>query len=100
MALELIYYLQKIKYQVFDTFPQRTDPVKEAEYNILRVKQFWRAAKRLDRLGLMEGVLRRHDALGSLEIVEEVLAVERQRSRRKQVVEAPPLPEDHATEQQ
>lgn len=76
MALEAIFYLQKIGYSghlYFDTFPQRTDPVKEAEYNIDRVKVFWRAAKRLDRLGV-KNVMKTHDALGALNLVDDAFA--------------------------
>eukprot|EP00970_Alexandrium_tamarense_P020326 scaffold15096_cov200-Alexandrium_tamarense.AAC.4 len=46
LALEAMYQLRQINFQghfYFDTFPQRTDPVREAEYNIRRVKEFWRA---------------------------------------------------------
>jgi xylose isomerase len=35
MALEIIYQLRKVGFEghfYFDTFPQRTDPIKEAEY--------------------------------------------------------------------
>lgn len=76
MALEVLYRLQKCRYKghlYFDTFPQRTDPVLEAEYNIRRVKMFWNAASRLDGLG-QEEVLAKQDALGSLEIMDEALA--------------------------
>jgi sugar/nucleoside kinase (ribokinase family)/sugar phosphate isomerase/epimerase len=40
-ALEIMYQLKRIGFDghiYFDTFPQRTDPVREAEYNIARVK--------------------------------------------------------------
>lgn len=76
MALEAIYYLQKIGYRghlYFDTFPQRTDPVKEAEYNIERVKEFWRAAKFLDRAGV-ENSMKTHDALGALNLADDAFA--------------------------
>jgi L-rhamnose isomerase len=76
MALEAIYYLQKIGYRghlYFDTFPQRTDPVKEAEYNIERVKEFWRAAKFLDRAGV-ENAMKMHDALAALNLADDAFA--------------------------
>ena len=75
MALEIMFYLQKVNYSghlYFDTFPQRTDPVKEAEYNIERVKHFWRAAKRLESLGI-ENIQDMHDAIGALKITEDAL---------------------------
>ena len=75
MALEIMYYLQKVNFQghlYFDTFPQRTDPVKEAEYNINRAKQFWRAAERLDSLGVCD-IQREHDALGALQMIDEAI---------------------------
>jgi len=76
MALEIIYYLQKYKYDghiYFDTFPQRSDPVKEAEYNIQRVKQFWRAAKTLKTSFDLESILQNHDAIGSLNMIEDAI---------------------------
>ena len=77
MALEAIYQLQQIKggfqgHLYFDTFPQRTDPVKEAEFNIQRVKDFWRAAKRMDRRSLLQ-IMDEHDAIGALNLIDDVL---------------------------
>lgn len=75
MALEIMYHLKRIGFGghlYFDTFPQRTDPVKEAEWNIQRAKEFWRAAGRMDALGVRE-VMKEHDALGALKAVEEAL---------------------------
>mmetsp|Transcript_27986 Transcript_27986/g.41272 ORF Transcript_27986/g.41272 Transcript_27986/m.41272 type:complete len:847 (-) Transcript_27986:106-2646(-) len=75
MALEVIYQLRKTGYKghfYFDTFPQRTDPVKEAEYNIQRVKKFWKAAGKLDEMGLQE-VMDNHDALAALDITNKVI---------------------------
>ena len=77
MALEAIYQLQQIKggfqgHLYFDTFPQRTDPVKEAEFNIQRVKDFWRAAKRMDRRTLLQ-IKDEHDAIGALNLIDDVL---------------------------
>jgi len=75
MALEIIYQLQRTGFDghlYFDTFPQRTDPVNEAEYNIQRVKAFWRAAKNLDSTKLTQ-IANEHDALGALELVNQAL---------------------------
>ena len=76
MALETMYQLYKTNFRghfYFDTFPQRTDPVKEAEYNIRQVKRFWRAASE----GIDESLLRKinneHDAVGALELVDAAL---------------------------
>lgn len=71
MALEIMYQLQENNFNghlYFDTFPQRTDPVKECEYNIRKVKEFWNAAKRLNDKGILE-VMKEHDAVGALEIL-------------------------------
>lgn len=73
MALEFCLWLQKVDYQghvYFDTFPGTTDPVKEAEYNIRRFKQLWRRAAALREAGL-EGCLERHDALATLEMLDD-----------------------------
>jgi sugar/nucleoside kinase (ribokinase family)/sugar phosphate isomerase/epimerase len=75
MALEIIYQLRRIGYSghfYFDTFPQRTDPVLEAEYNIGRVKSFWRAVENMDR-SKVEQAAREHDALASLALVNDAL---------------------------
>ncbi len=74
-ALEAMYQLRQIDFKghlYFDTFPQRTDPVKEAEYNIRRVKDFWRAAGRMSRMEL-ERIASEHDAIGALELVNQSL---------------------------
>ena len=74
-ALEVMYQLRQIDFKghfYFDTFPQRTDPVKEAEYNIRRVKEFWRAAGRMNKAEL-ERVANEHDAIGALELVNQAL---------------------------
>jgi xylose isomerase len=75
MALEIMYQLKRTNFcghLYFDTFPQRSDPVREAEYNIRQVKRFFYAARDLD-----ESVLRRinedHDAIGALELVSSAL---------------------------
>ena len=77
MALEAIYQLQQIKggfqgHLYFDTFPQRTCPVREAEFNIQRVKDFWRAASRMNRSALRR-IMDEHDAIGALNMIDEVL---------------------------
>lgn len=75
LALEAMYQLRQIDFKghfYFDTFPQRTDPVKEAEYNIRRVKEFWRAAGRMSKTEL-DRIANEHDALGALELVNQSL---------------------------
>ena len=75
MALEIIYQLRRVAFSghfYFDTFPQRTDPVKEAEYNIRRVKQFWAAVERMDPEEVRR-VAAEHDALGALGLVDQAL---------------------------
>lgn len=75
MALEIIYQLRRIGFSghfYFDTFPQRTDPVLESEYNIARVKAFWRAVEKIDH-AKVEQAMREHDAIAALEIVNEAL---------------------------
>eukprot|EP00536_Pseudo-nitzschia_multiseries_P014831 jgi/Psemu1/262456/estExt_Genewise1Plus.C_7730007 len=76
MALEIMYQLYRTKFAghfYFDTFPQRTDPILEAECNIRRVKRFWKAASE----GIDEEALRKindeHDAVGALELVDAAL---------------------------
>jgi len=76
MALEIMYQLHRTNFAghfYFDTFPQRTDPIKEAECNIRRVKRFWKAASE----GIDEVVLQKihdeHDAVGALELVDAAL---------------------------
>jgi sugar phosphate isomerase/epimerase len=75
MALEIMYQLRRTGFNghlYFDTFPQRTDPVREAEYNIRRVKAFWRAAASMNEAAL-RGIMDEHDAIGALEIVRKSL---------------------------
>jgi len=72
MALELMYWLQRIGYAghlYMDTFPRNEDPVRECEFNIRRAKALWRQAQRLRAAGLDER-LARHDAMGALELLE------------------------------
>ncbi len=80
MALEIMYQMYRTGFKghfYFDTFPQRSDPVKEAEYNIRKVKKFWSAARGIDeaRLGTIN---EEHDAIGALELVDDALRNERQ----------------------
>lgn len=75
MALEIIYQLRRIGFSghfYFDTFPQRTDPVLEAEYNVAKVKTFWKAVEKMD-LAKVEQISREHDAIAALELVNEAL---------------------------
>jgi len=75
MALEVMYQLHRVNFKghfYFDTFPQRTDPVKEAEYNIRRVKEFYSAAKRMDAMGIRD-VMKNHDAIGALNTIHSAL---------------------------
>jgi len=74
-ALEVIFQLRRVGFKghfYFDTFPQRTDPVMEAEYNICRVKEFWHAAGKINTMNVND-IMNNHDAIGALKIVEEVL---------------------------
>ncbi|KAL7569888.1 hypothetical protein ACA910_008555 [Epithemia clementina (nom. ined.)] len=75
MALEVMYQLRKTAFDghlYFDTFPQRSDPVKEAEYNIQRVKRLWRLSGSFcqDRL---EKIWDDHDAIEAMILVDESL---------------------------
>ncbi len=76
MALEIMYQLYKINFKghfYFDTFPQRSDPVKEAEYNIRKVKQFWYAASEGIDEAILSAINQEHDAIGALELVDDAL---------------------------
>ena len=75
IALEILYQLRQLDFQghlYFDTFPQRTDPVKEAEYNIRRVKEFWQAVGKINREELV-AIQSEHDAIRALELVSKSL---------------------------
>jgi len=75
MALEIMYQLQENNFKghlYFDTFPQRTDPIKECEYNIKRVKEFWKAAKEMNSRGIKQ-VQAEHDAVGALNISNDAM---------------------------
>lgn len=74
MALELVYWLQRVKFDghvYFDTFPRNEDPVREAEYNIRTFKRLWRKALALHAAGV-DDCLRKQDALGTLEMLERL----------------------------
>jgi sugar/nucleoside kinase (ribokinase family)/sugar phosphate isomerase/epimerase len=74
-ALEIMYQMRRVGFSghfYFDTFPQRTDPVKEAEYNIRQLKRFWSAAGAID-IDTLKKVVDEHDAIGALEIVNTAL---------------------------
>ena len=76
MALDFIRWLQKTGYDghlYFDTFPRNEDPVREAAYNIRRVKALWAEAARLTASGIEDNI-RAHDAMGSLELMESLAA--------------------------
>ena len=75
IALEAMYQLREINFSghmYFDTFPQRTDPVKEAEYNIRQVKKYWMAVNNMDS-NEIERIAREHDAIDALELVNNAL---------------------------
>jgi sugar/nucleoside kinase (ribokinase family)/sugar phosphate isomerase/epimerase len=75
MALEIMYQMRRTGFKghfYFDTFPQRTDPVREAEYNIKQAKKFWAAAGAINENTLQQ-VVNEHDAIGALEIVNDAL---------------------------
>lgn len=75
MALEIMYQLRRTEFDghlYFDTFPQRTDPVREAEHNIRRVKAFWKATGGIDEAQLRK-IAAEHDAIGALELVESAI---------------------------
>jgi sugar/nucleoside kinase (ribokinase family)/sugar phosphate isomerase/epimerase len=76
MALEIMYQLRRSGFDghlYFDTFPQRSDPVLEAEYNIRRVKAFYHAAGRLTTSDKLTEIQSSHDAIGALELVDDAL---------------------------
>jgi len=51
---------------------QRSDPVKEAGYNINQVKRLYKAALLIDEMGIRT-CMQNHDAVGALNIVQKVL---------------------------
>ena len=76
MALEIMYQLYKTDFKghlYFDTFPQRSDPVKEAEYNIRQVKRYWYAASTGIDESRLSTINDEHDAVGALELVDDAL---------------------------
>ena len=75
MALEIMFQLHKCDFDghfYFDTFPQRSDPVEEAVYNIEQVKRFWAAATSISKEKIA-AITREHDAIGSLKLIDEAL---------------------------
>ncbi|GAX23492.1 hypothetical protein FisN_14Hh336 [Fistulifera solaris] len=75
MALEVMYQLRQANYRghfYFDTFPQRSDPVKEAIYNIQQVKALWKAACSLDAAKLIQ-ITDHHDGIAACEMVRDAL---------------------------
>lgn len=74
MALEIMYQLRRGKFQghlYFDTFPQRSDPILEAEYNIERVKAFWKATEDIEQR--VQEISKQHDAIAALRLVDHAL---------------------------
>lgn len=75
MALEIMYQMRKTGFSghfYFDTFPQRTDPVAEAAYNIKQVKKFWSATDGITKERL-QAITNEHDAIAALELVNSAL---------------------------
>lgn len=75
MALEVMYQLRASNYQghlYFDTFPQRSDPVKEAAYNIQHVKALWKVACELDPVKLKQ-ITDEHDGIAACQLVKEAM---------------------------
>ena len=75
MALEIMHQLRRTNFAghfYFDTFPQRTDPVEEAEYNIARVKAFWTAGMAL-KADELERVAGAHDGVGAIKLVDAAI---------------------------
>ena len=77
MALEIMYQLQEIDFKghfYFDTFPQRSDPILECEYNIKKVKRLWHDAQRMNEMGIKD-VMKNHDAVAALNIIDDCLGM-------------------------
>ena len=75
MALEIMYQLRRFGFSghmYFDTFPQRSNPVREAEVNIRRATAFWRAVGTLDEAGIGDAMAE-HDALLTIKIAEKAI---------------------------
>ena len=73
MAIELIFWLKKIKYDgsiYFDTFPKNEDPVRECELNIRRFKSFSERCDALIRQDI-EHYISTHDSMSVLELLEQ-----------------------------
>lgn len=84
MALEIMYQLRRCHFNghlYFDTFAQRSDPIKEAEMNIKRVKRFWKATALIaptstSTVNLAEKLKQiqdNHDAIETLHLVDQLL---------------------------
>lgn len=74
-AFEFLLWLLKTGYAghlYFDTFPRNEDPVRECEYNIRQCKRMIRAAKILLDSQQYKTFLSRQDAMGILELLENV----------------------------
>jgi sugar/nucleoside kinase (ribokinase family)/sugar phosphate isomerase/epimerase len=75
MALEIMYQLRRTNFRghfYFDTFPQRSNPIQEAEYNIRQAKRFWTAACAIDPSDL-KLITDEHDAIAAMELVNRVM---------------------------
>ena len=78
MALEFVLWLVRTDFKghvYFDTFPRNEDPVREAEFNIRRVKALFATAKALVEKGHLEVNLANHDALKTLTLLEDLKAL-------------------------
>jgi xylose isomerase len=86
MALEVMHQLHRTRFDghlYFDTFPQRTDPVLEATYNIRQARRYWDAACALDGARL-DVVANGHDAVGALTMIDEALHHDRKEQQQQQ----------------
>lgn len=74
-ALEFVFWLRRSSsfegHVYFDTFPRNEDPVREAEYNIRKVKRLYKKAAELERIGIQHTVFKNHDAMAALELLEQ-----------------------------
>jgi hypothetical protein len=77
-ALEFVMWLIRTNFKghiYFDTFPRNEDPVRECEYNIRQFKSMYHTAKALlegEHKQTLEECLKKHDAMGVLELLERL----------------------------
>ena len=72
MSLDIMYQLRRVWFgghMYFDTFTQQTQHVREAEVNILRATDFWRAAGTLDKARITEATAK-HDTMWAIKIAD------------------------------